>query len=128
MPADRQFETSKVEILKYFIVALNNHDLDRIEAFFCDDCVFFSSAGDAPGGVAFRGKTEVRRGFELIFETFADACWCHDNHFVESNRGFSEWTFIGTNSQRERIEVRGCDAFVFQGDKIQVKDSFRKQV
>ncbi len=49
-------------------------------------------------------------------------------HFVAGARGVSEWTFTGTRaSDGQRIEVDGCDIFTFEGDKIRVKDSWRKQ-
>lgn len=39
----------------------------------------------------------------------------------------SEWVFVGTHRDGHRIEVTGCDVFTFRGDKIVVKDSYRKQ-
>lgn len=114
-------------VLREFINVLNTHDLDRIMTFFCDDCIFFASAGDPPNGIAYRGRDEVRSGFARIFETFTDANWSQDNHFSAGARGFSEWIFSGTTRSGERVTVRGCDAFIFQGSLIQVKDSFRKQ-
>jgi hypothetical protein len=35
---------------------------------------------------------------------------------------------IETTTQGERIEVRGCDLFEFEGDKIARKDSYWKLV
>lgn len=119
---------SNVQTLKDFVVALNSHDLDRIMSFFCDDCVFFAAAGEAPNGHAYRGKSEVRAGFQAIFDKFKDAVWVQDNHFTNAARGFSEWTFQGTDTEGNAISVHGCDGFIFQGDLIRVKDSFRKQV
>lgn len=113
--------------LREFIHVLNTHDLDRIMSFFCDDCIFFAAAGELPNGSAFRGIEEVRSGFARIFATYTDANWSQDNHFASGSRGFSEWTFSGTTGSGDRISVRGCDAFVFQAGRIQVKDSFRKQ-
>jgi hypothetical protein len=39
----------------------------------------------------------------------------------------SQWRFVGADRQGGRIEVDGCDLFVFDGDLIRVKDSYRKQ-
>ena len=48
-------------------------------------------------------------------------------HVVSGARGVSEWTFVGTRaSDGQRVEVDGCDLFTFHGDKIRVKDSWRK--
>jgi hypothetical protein len=47
-------------------------------------------------------------------------------HFVQGNRGVSEWIFTGTNTEGKRSEVAGCDIFTFRDGKIQVKNSYRK--
>ena len=49
------------------------------------------------------------------------------NHFVSGDRGVSEWRFTGTSKERTSVEMMGCDLFEFVGDKIKVKDSYRKQ-
>ena len=46
--------------------------------------------------------------------TFASA-------FVAGDRGASEWTFVSGG-----VSVRGCDLFEFEGEKIRVKNAFRK--
>ena len=54
----------------------------------------------------------------------------HDSRdrFVAGVRGVSEWTFVGTRaSDGQRVEVDGCDVFTFDGDRIRLKDSYRKQ-
>ena len=38
----------------------------------------------------------------------------------------SEWTFTGTRVNGTRIEVNGCDLFIFRGGKIALKNSYRK--
>jgi hypothetical protein len=43
-------------------------------------------------------------------------------------QGREEWLLTGTTTQGDRIEVRGCDLFEFQGDKIAHKDSYWKLV
>jgi hypothetical protein len=46
---------------------------------------------------------------------------------VAGDRGFSEWTFRGTDREGRRTEVRGVDIFTLRGGLIAHKDSFRKQ-
>jgi hypothetical protein len=48
-------------------------------------------------------------------------------HTISGDRGLSEWVFNGTRRDGRRIEVSGCDVFTFRGNKIVVKDSYRKQ-
>jgi ketosteroid isomerase-like protein len=39
----------------------------------------------------------------------------------------SEWTFTGTRADGVRVEVNGCDLFIFREGKIALKNSYRKQ-
>jgi hypothetical protein len=45
---------------------------------------------------------------------------------VAGNRGFSEWTFRGTDTAGRATEIRGVDLFTFRGGRIARKDTFRK--
>jgi hypothetical protein len=47
-------------------------------------------------------------------------------HVVSGNRGFSEWTFRGTDRKGVKAEVRGVDVFTFRDGRIALKDTFRK--
>ena len=73
------------------------------------------------------GREAVRTAFQKAWADFPDAQWTRARHVVTGARGLSEWTFVGTRaSDGQRVEVDGCDLFGFQGDKIRVKDSWRK--
>jgi hypothetical protein len=50
----------------------------------------------------------------------------HARHFVNGDRGVSEWTFTGTHVEGTRVEVHGCDLFTFRDGKIALKNSYRK--
>ena len=91
------------------------------------DCEFLSSAGPDACGTAYNGREAVRAAYVAVFEAFPDAAWTNPRHVVAGDRGFSEWRFVGTDRQGARVEVDGCDLFVFDGDLIRVKNSFRKQ-
>jgi len=56
----------------------------------------------------------------------ADAHWGNARHFIQGQRGVSEWTFTGTRADGARVEVNGCDLFTFRGGKIALKNSYRK--
>jgi ketosteroid isomerase-like protein len=49
-----------------------------------------------------------------------------DAHFVDGDRGASEWTLSGTTTEGQRIEVRGCDLWTIRDGKVVKKDSFWK--
>jgi hypothetical protein len=76
------------------------------------------------------GVSRTRRGparLQRAWQTYPDARWSDARHFVSGDRGASEWIFSGIDKSGNRIEVAGCDLFQFRGDKIVVKNSFRKQ-
>ena len=63
----------------------------------------------------------------MFLDIAPDGRWTEVRHFVAGDRGVSEWTFTGTARDGSRIEAAGCDLITFRGNKIAVKDSFRKR-
>jgi ketosteroid isomerase-like protein len=114
--------------MRAFLAAFNAHDLDAVMEFFTDDCEFDAPRGPAPYGRRLRNKDEVREAIAARFAGIPDVHYGDDLHWAAGDRGVSEWTISGTTASGEPIEVRGCDLFVFEGDKIRRKDSFWKIV
>ena len=114
------------EVLQAFADAWNRHDVDALMSFMSADCVFEASGGPEPYGTRYVGHAAVRAGFAEVWSTFPDAYWGNARHFVEGDRGVSEWTFTGTRADGSRVEVNGCDLFTFRDGKIAVKNSYRK--
>jgi len=113
--------------LEAFAQAWTRHDIDTLMSFMAEDCLFHSSTGPDSAGTRYLGREAVRAGFMKAWADFPDAQWTRARHFVSGGRGVSEWTFVGTRaSDGRRVEVDGCDLFTFRGDKIRVKDSWRK--
>ena len=108
--------------------AFNAHDLDRIMAFFSDDCVLEMPRGTKPWGARFEGKPTARETLATRFEGLPDVHYGNDRHWVDGDMGISQWTITGTMRTGERIEARGCDFYSFRGDKVVKKDSFWKIV
>lgn len=115
-----------VELLQAFADAWNRHDIEALMSFMADDCAFEASAGSQVCGTSCIGREAVRNGFEEVWATYPDARWISPRHFVCGDRGVSEWTFRGTRKDGSRVEVNGCDVFTFRGDKIALKNSYRK--
>ena len=113
-------------MLQAFADAWNRHDVDALMTFMIEDCVFEASAGDEVWGTRYSGRDAVRAGFAEVWATFPDARWNAARHFVQGDRGVSEWTFTGTRMDGTRVEVNGCDLFTFEGGKIALKNSYRK--
>jgi quercetin dioxygenase-like cupin family protein len=124
---DGELAAKRRELLGRFCDAWNAHDVDALMACMADDCEFHASAGKDASGTTYRGREGVRAGYAEVFESFPDAAWSGGRHLVCGERGISEWRFTGTDRQGRRVEVDGCDHFVFEGDLIRVKDSYRKR-
>jgi steroid delta-isomerase-like uncharacterized protein len=114
------------EMLQAFADAFNRHDLDGVMSFMTEDCVFESSAGPDIHGTRYTGREAARAGFGEVLRNFPDAKWGNARHFVQGDRGVSEWTFTGTRADGTRVEVNGCDLFEFRDGKIALKNSYRK--
>lgn len=115
-----------VEMLQAIAAGFDSHDLDRIMSFFADDAVFESPRGAEPWGTRFIGKAAVREAFAGRFSGIPDVRYQQDDHFVDGDRGASEWTLSGTTTAGQRIEVRGCDLWTFRGGQVVLKDSYWK--
>jgi steroid delta-isomerase-like uncharacterized protein len=110
--------------------AFNAHDLDRIMAFFADDCVLEMPKGSQPWGARLEGRNAVRQGLASRFEGLPDVHYGDEEHFVDADRktGISKWTLTGTTRDGKRLEVRGCDFYSFRDGKVIRKDSYWKIV
>jgi ketosteroid isomerase-like protein len=110
--------------------AFNAHDLDRIMAFFAEDCVLEMPRGNEPWGSRFAGKRNVRDALATRFEGIPDVHYGDDEHFVDpaAETGISKWTLTGTTRDGERKEVHGCDFYSFRDGKVIRKDSYWKIV
>jgi ketosteroid isomerase-like protein len=109
------------------VKAWEKQDIEALMEFIADDCIYVTTTGPAPGTV-YSGKDEVRRGFIETLSSDSDVQ--SDDHFgpmfICGNRGVLEWSSSFVNANHERVTVRGCDLFEFDGDKIRRKDAFRK--
>ena len=112
--------------LERFAAAFNRHDCESLLEMVTDDCVFETSHGPHPYGERHVGREALRGAFPRIWQMFPDARWEDATHVVCGTRGFSEWTFRGTNAKGGSVEMRGVDLFAFRDGKICRKDTFRK--
>ena len=71
------------ETLAEICEAFNAHDLDRIMAFFAEDCVLEMPRGPHPWGARFEGRQAVRQGLASRFEGLPDVHYGDDEHFVD---------------------------------------------
>lgn len=113
-------------VIQEVTAAFDRHDLDEILRHFADDAVFDGPRGPDRWGERFVGKEEIREAFAGRFSGIPDIRYTDDAHFVDGDRGASEWTLSGTSTAGQRIEVRGCDLWTFRDGQIVKKDSFWK--
>jgi ketosteroid isomerase-like protein len=113
-------------MLKAIATAFDEHDLDGIMAHFADDAVFEGPRGTEPWGTRFIGRGKIRDAFAARFAGIPDVRYQQDEHFVDGDRGASEWTLSGTSTDGQRIEVRGCDLWTLRDGKVVKKDSYWK--
>ncbi len=118
--------TDRLDVLREIAVGFDTHDLDRIMRHFADDAVFEGPKGEEPYGTRFVGIEAVREAFASRFAGIPDVRYQEDEHFVAGDRGASEWTLRGTTVDGQRLEVRGCDLWTFDRDRVVKKDSFWK--
>lgn len=115
-----------VEMLAKIAAGFDRHDLEGILRYFADDAVFESPRGPDRWGQRFVGKQALREAFAARFSGIPDIRYEDDEHFVDGDRGASEWTLSGTSTAGQRIEVRGCDLWTFRGGEVVKKDSYWK--
>ncbi|MEZ5861869.1 MAG: nuclear transport factor 2 family protein [Geminicoccaceae bacterium] len=119
-------QAARLACLERFAEAWNAHDVDALMACMADDCAFQTSAGPDADGRRHEGAEAVRAAYAAVFEQFPKAAWTGPVHRVTGDHGISSWRFVGTDRQGVAVEVDGCDLFTFAGERIALKDSYRK--
>jgi ketosteroid isomerase-like protein len=113
-------------MLKAIATAFDEHDLQGIMVHFADDAVFEGPRGTEAWGTRFVGREAIREAFAARFSGIPDIRYQQDEHFVDGDRGTSEWTLSGTTTEGQRIEVRGCDLWTLRDSLVVKKDSYWK--
>lgn len=120
-------EGTALAMMEAFSAAWNRHDLDTIMALSTDDCEFWSAAGPDACGTRSVGREAVAAAYRAIFALYPDGRWTNGRAtLIAPDRGLSEWTFVGTTTAGQRVEVLGLDLLELSGDRVRIKNSFRK--
>ena len=107
--------------------AYNRHDVEGIIRHFAEDSSWLLSRGVPPEGGRARGIDEIRAMAHKRFRTIPDMYWHIRSHWVGGNRGCSEWTVTGTESNGNKINWLGCDIWELDDDgKVVTKDTYWK--
>lgn len=117
----------KLEILKAYTAAWNAHDVDTIMSMMTEDCVFYAIAGPDVQGTVHQGQEKVRAAFVAAWTNVPNAAWLDGEFFIlNDTQAMSTSRFTGTDLEGGVHEAQMVDLFVFEGDKIKVKNAFRK--
>ena len=107
--------------------AFNRHDAEGILRHFSDDGVWLLSRGTPPDGGRVQGTEALRAMLRRRFRTIPDMAWEIHSHWVGGNRGCSEWTVSGTETNGNRIEWLGIDVWTLNDQgRITRKDTYWK--
>ena len=107
--------------------AYNRHDVEGIVRHFAEDSSWLLSRGVPPEGGRARGIDEIRAMAHKRFRTIPDMYWHIRSHWVGGNRGCSEWTVTGTESNGNKINWLGCDIWELNDDgQVVTKDTYWK--
>ena len=120
-PPTAEFTIGRLEA---FFDACNRHDVDSIADFFMPDGVYLASVGPDDDGTVCRGVEAVRSGFDAFFRRYPDGRYTDIDVSVHGTRGVTQWTFSAPSAG---LSYRGVDLFEFDGDRISLKDAFRKE-
>lgn len=117
-----------IATLREICRGFDEHDLDAILRHFAEDAVFEAPRGPEPWGRRVVGKAAIREAFAGRFAGIPDVRYRDDRHFVDGDRGASEWRLTGTTTDGTRLDVHGCDLWTLRDGKVVKKDSFWKIV
>lgn len=112
--------------LARFARAWNARDLAGLMACMAEECAFHAASGPSPEGRRHIGRAAVEAAYAAIFATFPTARWCTHETLLLGDRALTSWRFFGETATGAPVEVDGCDILVFDGDRIALKDSYRK--
>jgi ketosteroid isomerase-like protein len=125
MPTPPEIEAKIRATLDAFARAWAARDLDAIMQCLTDDCVYGASVGPEPGAT-YRGQVEVRAGIAAMLTHDSAVESQTTGLVIAGDRAFWEWRYVQIGADGARRLLHGCDLFTFAGDKIAVKQAFRK--
>lgn len=119
--------TDRHALLAEFDRAWRAKDIEALMDLMAPDPEFRCSVGSEPGA-RFTGAEEVRRGFLLFLGPpgLPAAETESTGDLVCEEFAVTRWTARSTQPDGTVVEARACDVFEFEGDRIKIKDTYRK--
>ena len=120
-------ERRNLAVITEVCEAYNRHDVEGIVRHFAEESSWLLSRGVPPEGGRARGIDEIRAMAKRRFRTIPDMYWDIRSHWVSGNRGCSEWTVTGTESNGNAINWLGCDIWELNdAGQVVTKDTYWK--
>jgi uncharacterized protein (TIGR02246 family) len=116
-----------LERAEEFGTAWNSGNADLVAGFFAEDGVYHASVGPDALGKSYFGKEQIRHGVQAFFDRFPGGKFENLKVVVAGEIGTFEWDFVTTDPTGQKVRTAGCDLLRFAGDKVAVKNAFRKQ-
>lgn len=91
-------------VVAAFGAAWRAHDLDTALSMITDDCLF-EATGPAPDGVQHKGRAEVRRAWQAIFDN-TDSNFAVEESITCGDRVVERWCYSWNGGH-----IRGVDLF-----------------
>ena len=118
-------DTQKLALLTKFGQVWAAGDIDGLMQLMSDDCVYAASVGDEPG-TTYRGRDDVRRGFAEIIAYESGGEARSGRVWLSGDFAFAEWSYDEVAADGTITDIKGIDIFEFAGDKLKLKDAYRK--
>ncbi len=117
---------ARIAVMDRYARAWNARDVSTLMDCMAPDCAFQAAAGPHEDGRRHEGRPAVEAAYRAIFDAFPEAEWRDAAHSLAGDLGVSRWRFSGTDRTGLTVTVDGCDLLTFEGDRIALKDSYRK--
>jgi SnoaL-like domain len=111
--------------LKRFASAWAAKDVEAIMSCMTANCIYGASIGPEPGKT-YRGFDEVRDGVSAMLAYDRTIRSDVFNLRIFGPRAVWEWRYVRRDAEGHEIVDHGCDLIVFRGNRIAVKQGFRK--
>jgi ketosteroid isomerase-like protein len=118
-------EQKRRKTLEAFADAWEEKNVDALLELMTDDCVYSSSVGPEPGQT-YKGRAAVRAGILSMFAHDEGTTSAVSNLMLGEDHAYWEWHYSGATYQAANVRNHGCDLFLFRGEKITLKQAFRK--
>jgi len=102
------------KLVQNVVAAISSHDIEKIESFFTDDCVY----EDIAFGEVMVGKEAVKAGYSALFSAVPDFKLEIVSLISASMWIASEWIMTGTSTTGKSFSTQGVTISEMQGGKV----------